>query len=210
MAILFRRSVTVGLGQGHLHAHWGFYALALTLIACGTVTGAVSAKHLPPGQAEELQSRILQAFQEIRGGVDHHALLQPAVAHNLETVGLILLLGLTVLGIPLIAAFLFFRGFVLGFAAGFLLLSRPEDGWFIILLALAPPSLVLLPALLLSGGMALAFSLWLVRRRPYRAVPLRRALFMYALVGAGTLVLGAGAGLIDAYITPGLLGLFLH
>ncbi|MZP28430.1 stage II sporulation protein M [Heliobacterium undosum] len=209
MAILFQRGAMGGVGQRHLHAHWGLYALALALIACGTATGALSAKHLPAGQAEEMQSRIFQAFQGIKGGVDYYALLQPAVARNLETLGLILLLGLTVLGIPLIAAFLFFRGFVLGFAAGFLLLSRPVDGWFIILLALAPPSLVLLPALVLSGGMALAFSLWLVRGRPYRVVPLRRALFMYAAAGAGTLVLGAGAGLMDAYITPGLLRLFL-
>ncbi|MBM7865150.1 hypothetical protein GTO89_00035 [Heliobacterium gestii] len=210
MAILFHGGAG-GMGQGNLNTHWGLYALALATIACGTAAGALSAKYLPPGQASELQVKLLETLQGIKGGAVTQALLEPAVMRNVETLGLIVLLGLTALGIPLIAGLLFFRGFVLGFAAGFLLLSRASDGWVIVLLALAPASLLFLPALVLSGGMALALALHLARgRRPYQATSLGRTLLQYAGAGVGTLLLGAGAGLIDAYVTPGLLRLFIR
>ncbi|MBC9784875.1 stage II sporulation protein M [Heliobacterium chlorum] len=206
--VLMLQGGYMSAGRRHLHSHWALYIVVIAIIAVGIASGAIASKILPPGQAEQLQTRVISAFQSARNGVDYSSLLSLAVTQNLKAIGLILFLGLTVLGLPFIAALLFFRGFVLGFAVGFLILTRPTDGIFVVLLTLVPSSLVFLPALIFAGVMALAFTLWLVKGRQRSPVSLSQALLLYAGAGAGVMVLATAAGLIDAYVTPGLLRIF--
>ncbi|MDD2421733.1 MAG: stage II sporulation protein M [Heliobacteriaceae bacterium] len=195
------------LWRHHLQAHWRYYILVAGVIAAGIAGGTLAAKMLPTGQVVELQARLGEAFYGLAGGVNYQSLANFAVLRNLQAVGLVLFLGLTVIGLPFILAFLFFRGFALGFTVGFLMLSRPNDGLLIVLLGLVPPSLVFLPGLVVAGVVALAFSLWLVKGRSTERVSLSSALVVYCGVGFGTLALAFFAGLLDAYVAPWLLRL---
>ncbi|KAB2951697.1 hypothetical protein F9B85_11755 [Heliorestis acidaminivorans] len=192
----------------HLNLHWTFFGAVLFMMALGVATGAYGASTLPAEQLELLNETIGRAFLSIQSGIDSHALAQLAVSRNVLIIGLVLFLGLTILGIPIIIALLFYRTFVLGFTVTFLLQTR-SDGILVILLSLLPSSIILIPALAVAGIIALAFSFWLIRGRREGTISLNKALVFYFAVSLACLLMAIVAGLVDAYIAPFLLRFFL-
>ncbi|QGG46528.1 stage II sporulation protein M [Heliorestis convoluta] len=192
---------TIKVLMYHFNLHWSFYLAIVVVISAGIAIGAIGARALPPEQLEILSTRISDAFYIVQSGLDYHSLAYVAITRNLTVIGLILFLGLTVLGLPFIVALLFFRGFVLGFTASFLMLTR-EDGIFIVLLSLVPSSLLFIPALAITGAIALAFSLWLIKGRQDSSISLGKALMLYMTVGGATLLIAIIAALLDAYVSP--------
>ncbi|MCW2277356.1 stage II sporulation protein M [Heliophilum fasciatum] len=193
----------------HLRSHWGFYLITLLVIAAGIAVGSIGVTLLPAEQAEELRMQLGTALAGL-AELDEPRLVWQAVGQNLLSVGLVLFLGLTVIGVPAVLLFLLFRGAVLGFSVGILLMSRPTDGLWMALVALLPSLLLFLPALTVTAVAALIFSLWWIRGRQGQetTISLLKALGLYLGIACILLTVAAFAGFCDAYVTPVLLGRF--
>jgi stage II sporulation protein M len=118
------------------------------------------------------------------------ATTQQAISKNLVNLGKIFLLGLTVIGFPLILVIIFTRGFVLGFTVFFLIKEKALWGALIALLAVFPPNFLSLPAYILAA---------LLRTK---TTPIANYALSYLLLMITLAVLMLGAALIEGYLSP--------
>lgn len=136
------------------------------------------------------------------------ALYRPALLHNVKVLGLVYLLGISVAGIPLVLAVLFFRGFVVGFAITFLSQIMTAHGIEIAIATVVAQNLFMIPLYILAGTLALWFSwnLLSARAKPDR-VPVWRALANYTLASAALAAAMFWATAIEVWGSPLLLHL---
>jgi stage II sporulation protein M len=127
------------------------------------------------------------------------ATTQQAISKNLVNLGKIFLLGLTVIGFPLILVIIFTRGFVLGFTVFFLIKEKALWGALITLLAVFPPNILSLPAYILAAAAAINFSLYLIRTKN---TPISNYALSYVLLMIVLAVMMLGAALIEGYLSP--------
>ncbi len=189
----------------HFRQQFGIYILVMVVFTSGVATGALSVRLL-----EEIQIRELNEY--FFGFVDYLAEQQPinqglilkrAVLQN----GLFLLAlyfcGNFFLGFIPVLGLLFYRGFSIGFAVGFLAEQNSLHGLLFAAGAILPQNLIYVPAAVLAAVCAVIFSLLLFRRRftgrsfPYGAYFLQYSLLM--LMAAAAFALGA---LVETVITP--------
>lgn len=141
------------------------FVLVFIFLMLGVLAGALSVRRLDASGHQELSQFMEQLLRSlaVEGAAPGTGWQWMAAQDMLKTAGLLWLLGLSVIGVPLIAAVVFLRGFTLGFTLGFLTRDLRLRGAVLGLVALLPQSLVLIPGLLLCATGAIAFSLELVR-----------------------------------------------
>lgn len=128
------------------------------------------------------------------------------VEYVAKVAGVIGLLGLSMVGAPMVLVVVFLRGFVLGFTALFLMDGRWLPGIALALAGLLPHNLLAVPATLAAGVGALSFS-----GAAWRALLGRRDVNMYHQLAGSLLVLCASAAalvaaaLVEAYVSPVLM-----
>lgn len=194
----------------HIQQYPGLYIVLVLLFAAGLVLGGLANGALEETQRKELTrylDHFLTALQQPDASATPPEVFRHALGHYSRTIALIYLLGLSVvgaLGIPLVV---FLRGFIVGFTAGFFITNLGWPGLGIVLLAVVPQNLLIIPSLLILSAKALTFVLTLVRQRPRS----RTALWSSGgkLTGAALLafLLILAASCIEGYAIPGLLRL---
>ncbi len=136
-------------------------------------------------------------------------LYQSILDNVLKTAALLFVLGLTVIGAPLVLGIVFLRGFVLGFTVGFLIQETSLNGLILAAAAVLPPhNVVAVPAIMIAAGGALAFAstafqtmCGLSQRRIYGQ------LLSSGFICICSCLLLTVAALIETYLTPVLIGL---
>jgi len=189
----------------HLRRHAGVYVFLIMLFGMGVAFGALAVGALDATQRLELSQYLdffLQAVDDPGVDAPAGAVFRQALASNWRTAGLILLLGVTVVGVPLVPAIVFLRGFIIGFSVGFLLASRGWQGVAISLLAVVPQNLLIVPAVVGLSAAALIFAAGVVRRGSQRGPSLVVRLAQYLTAAAVALAALAAASLIGGYVSP--------
>lgn len=178
------------------------------LFAVGSVFGAVAAASLSPvqeaGVAEEVQafvSLVKSGDYGSRAEVARAALTRDVV----RTAGLTWLLGLSVIGLPLVLVIVFSRGFLLGFTVAALVRELSVGGLLVALVGILPQSLLSVPATVVAAVTAVSFGLAVVVGRVRGQSGLWRALAGYSGLLAVSALAMAGAALVEGYVTPVLL-----
>ena len=141
------------------------FALVLVVFLVGTIAGGMSVGSLNALGKEELSQYLQQLLSglAVEGVSPSNGWYQVILNDVFRTAGLMWLLGLSVIGVPLIAAVVFFRGFVLGFTMRFLIEDLLLRGAALAIIALVPQNLFLVPGLICAAVGAIAFSLALLR-----------------------------------------------
>ena len=143
--------------------HLPLYLALILLFMTGLGFGAMATQKLSPVQRDDLANYIAGVYRSLgddygqvspRGEVFQQSVMDNVV----KTMGLIFLLGLTVIGAPLILPIIFVRGFVLGFTIGFLLQEAMVQGLFLSTTCILPHNLLVVPAILIGAGGALSFA----------------------------------------------------
>lgn len=116
-------------------------------------------------------------------------------------------MGLTVVGLPLIAGIVFIRAFSLGFTIHFLLQEKGGTG-IMIALTLLPQNLIYIPVLLAAAVTGLNFSLGIVRGNYRIFGPLWQRLISYTVTMVFLLLLIMAGALVEAYVAPWLFAFF--
>jgi len=195
----------------YISNHATYFIVAIVMLVMGIVFGALAVRILNPGQRNELWQYLAAFFDNMdnRETIAAPILLRNSLIGHFRTLALITVLGLSVIGSPLILLFLFTRGFVIGFSVGFLVEQMVFKGILLSMVAVLPQNLLIVPALLLASVACLDFSIILVRGRLQNRGMDR----LHNLMATGGAVLASGtalilASLIEAYISPAFLSLF--
>ena len=184
---------------------WPAYLIVLGVFVAGVTVGSLGVGRLNPEQTTELSSYMDRFVQqagslEIEGGKASSALLNDAAM-----ILAVYVLGLTVIGIPVMLGLVFSRGFILGFAVDFLTRDKALQGMALILAAVFPQNFFLVPALLIGGVASLSFSVLLARRFYDSGIAVWPGFVGYSGLMLVAAAVSACAGAVEVYLTPALI-----
>lgn len=188
-----------------------YAGISLATLAVGLIFGILAVGVLTPSEKAQLISQIHQFVTLAHRQGSFGDLFQPALMQNLKAMGLLYMLGVSVAGMPLVLVLLFFRGFVVGFTVAFLIAGLKWQGVGLTLATVAAQNLLMVPALVIAGALALAFSWQLLFPRSASAgqeVGIPEAFARYTLVLAGLCGVIVAATAVEIYVGPFLLRLF--
>ena len=193
--------------------HLPLYVALILLFVTGLGFGALATHKLSPVQKEDLSSYISAVYLTLAEGsaetLDKAQLFYGSFRDNvIKTAGLIFLLGLTVIGAPLILAVVFVRGFVFGFTVGFLVQDAVVKGLVLSTTCILPHNALMVPALLLGAGGALSFAGSAFRTlvgRSKEGIHGQLATSTFLALVSGLLFLAAAV--VETYLTPFLIQL---
>ncbi|MBM7854701.1 stage II sporulation protein M [Desulfohalotomaculum tongense] len=189
-----------------LRAHWLYLLIVLLFFGFGCTLGILAVDYLDNDQVNKLGS-YLDTFIEQAAtiNIDSQRAVKSSIMNNLIVVLAVYLMGLTVLGIPMVLALLFFRGFVLGFAVGFLTKQKAWQGTLLAVVSILPQNLFYIPALLMAAVASLSFSVLLVKRYFNTQLAVWPSFLGYNLLMLIAAAAAVGAGFVEAYFTPWLI-----
>ncbi|MEQ8174380.1 MAG: stage II sporulation protein M [Syntrophomonadaceae bacterium] len=188
---------------------WQYFFLVVVFLA-----GAVLGNYKVPGVDTAVKSQLLSLVDqyiqgEMTGSFVGSSVLIQAFINQARLVLAIWFLGLTVIGLPLILGVVFLRGFSIGFTLGFLISEKAGGGVLISLLAILPQNLVYIPLLIVWGVISINFSLQVLKGAHSGFPGLMRRMVGYTLLMLVFLLLFLLGAVIEAYLSPWLLNLFM-
>jgi len=194
----------------HIGANRWQYMLVVLLFAVGVMIGNYKVPGLEGGVKNHLLD-LLNSYLHAgnQGSMNGPVLLFYSFLNQAKSIIAIWFLGLTVIGMPIILAVLFFKGFSLGFTVGFLVQEKAGVGVLVAILSILPQNLVYIPLLIIWAVVGVNFSISIAAGRHNRAGSLGRALVSYTLLMLVFLVLMLMGPCIEAYFSPWLLQIFV-
>jgi len=183
----------------HIRQYWVIYLTLCSVFLAGGVFGAIGVGALDAQKSEELANFLLKLLGEQPTTLQPVFLQQIAKDYFLIMVG-IWVLGLTVIGTPLVYLIVFSRGFILGFTIVFIFHLKKIAGIGLVLFTIFFPSMLAIPCLLLGAGLATIFSFLLLQGKTNGNV-LRKD-FLYYCAASLLISLGAvAAGVLQGYFS---------
>lgn len=190
----------------HIKNNMKTYILLTLAFVIGVSAGAFTVNGLSAGQSEELKNYI-QGFINLMNNqkVDNSELLKISLMENAKVVFVLWVLGVTIIGVPLIFILVGIRGFITGFSSGFIVNALGVKGILFTFLALLPKELILIPCILALGVNGINFSLNIVKKRSIKHISkesLKSSFATYCLVTLFYSCIVFAGILVEAYITP--------
>lgn len=147
----------------YFNRHLTLYLALIILFTAGLAGGAIATQKLSSEQKADLTNYLGNVYTALNQG---NALNSPrgeiiyrGILDNvLKTAGLLFVLGLSVIGSPLILGVVVLRGFVLGFTVGFLMQDAVINGLILSITSILPHNLLVVPALMVSAAGSLSFA----------------------------------------------------
>ncbi|TGA98179.1 stage II sporulation protein M [Sporolactobacillus shoreae] len=197
----------------HLKDCRSLYTFVIALFLMGIIFGAIVVNSLPYETKTDLFHYLQQFFGELSHGqiADPQLLFRESLLNDLQYIGLIWILGLSVIGLPIIFILVFVKGMVLGFTVGFLVSQMGINGFLTALVSVFPQNLLLIPCDLFISVVAVVCSLKIIRQLliKTRREPLFPQIISYALLLLISGCIVAFASGYEAYISPALIRLFI-
>ncbi|NLY55574.1 MAG: stage II sporulation protein M [Firmicutes bacterium] len=182
------------------------YLLVTIIFVMGSLFGALAVNIISPEQQAALTLQLDSFFDGVRpvstGGLSISAVKTITFSNILRVVGVIWVLGLSLIGSPLILVVVFTRGFILGFTIGFIVKKLGLKGVVMSLAALVPQNLFYIPAIIIMGVAGVAFTLNFLKSWRYRDDGIFPQFLGYTLVALFCTLLMAGGVLVEGYLTP--------
>ncbi|MBM7622814.1 stage II sporulation protein M [Sporohalobacter salinus] len=180
----------------------------IIIFISGITFGAIAVKMLSSVEKNELVNYLSNFFQNFKGELtlQQEILAQEAIFYNLKLILLVWILGISMIGIPVIPILIFLRGFILGFAVGFLVDELAVKGFVFAVFSIVPHNLLAIPSLIIAGAAGISFGFNLFKSRLQRI----QINFVQYFFGYSTLMIILAfilliAGLIESYLTPVLM-----
>jgi stage II sporulation protein M len=197
--------------QRHLEIHSSLYLFSVVLFFMGVVFGALTVQSLGYTQ----QNDLFYYFERFVHQLNQEHFVDPAYAfyqnfiHSLRYVGFIWLLGLSIIGLPVILIMLFMKGVFLGFTVGFLVHQMGWNGFLFAFVSIMPQNVVIVPLILLMSVLSISFSFKLIAHlfgsRRWQPKKLSLSRYIGSMAGAAGVLLFVS--FIQTYISPLLIRL---
>ncbi len=126
----------------------------------------------------------------------------------MKFLGLMWVLGISIIGLPLILVLLFIKGIVVGFSVGFLVNQMGWGGFLLSFVTVLPQNLFIIPMFIFIAVVAVGVSLKLIRKifikqsMGVQIIPMLTQYFIVLIIAVGFISIAAG---VEAYISPELM-----
>ncbi len=201
----FRLGQTIHM---YLKENQSLYVFTIVLFTMGLIFGATIVNSLGLSQKEELLGFLQYFFSNMNqtGIADPKLHFLQSFGFYLKTIGIMWVLGLSIIGLPMILLLLFIKGVVVGFTVGFLINQMQWQGLLYAVTGVLPQNMLVVPALIIAGVGGISFSIRLIRTRllSKRDVILPHFVSYTVLVIVMFSVLTLAA-MFETFITPALM-----
>jgi stage II sporulation protein M len=145
----------------HIEEHLSLYLFNVVLLVMGIIFGTLTIHSLGYAQQHDLYTY----FQQFLNALSKESLIRPeeAFIHHLiqdvKFVGIIWLLGLSIIGLPIILVMIFIKGVFVGFTVGFLVHQMGMKGFWLSFFSVIPQNMVMVPVILMISVASITFSI---------------------------------------------------
>lgn len=197
------------VAANHIREYSSIYLFVVVLFLMGVIFGAVIVNSLSFTQKEDLFYYLSQFFGQAAKGEVNAArdLFLQSFFHNSKFIGLIWILGISIIGLPIILIMLFIKGVTVGFTVGFLVNQMGWNGFLLSFVSILPQNLIIIPVFIIMAALSVMFSLRMIRNQFMKKIsqPVLPLFFRYVFSFLGALIVVAGAAGIEALVSPALL-----
>lgn len=196
----------------HIKSNGIIYFLVCMCFIIGVSSGAFTVKALGDGQKQELISYMRDFFRILNDEpVDAVSVLKQSLINNLQTVTLIWILGIIVIGIPFILIIVAIRGYIMGFTVGFLAEQLGFKGILFALISIFPQNLFIIPGIIGVAAVGISFSKMIIinkfKKPRNRSEDGFKQFALYSTINGFICLFIAVGCIIEAYVTPMLMKL---
>lgn len=190
----------------HMREHASIYLFTIVLFLMGVIFGAIVVNSLNFSQKQDLYYYLTQFFGQVSKGefASAHYMFRQSYFHNLKYVGFMWVLGISIIGLPLILILLFLKGVVVGFTVGFLVNQMGWQGFLLSVVSVLPQNFIVIPAFIVMGAVSVSFSLKMVRNQFMKRMhePIFPMIMSYTFVMAVISALLLASASLEAYVSP--------
>lgn len=189
----------------HFESNMLIYIILSIIFMIGISSGAITINMIDVEQKKELVKFLESFFKLINeDSVDNLMLIKQSFKNNLQTFILLWILGISIVGIPLVIALVLLRGFVIGFTVGFVVKELGFKGIIFSIFSILPQNIIFIPWIIVSSAFTLIFSIRFIKdkfTKAYNGNYINSAM-VYTLIMSILFVISLSGTIIEAYITP--------
>lgn len=204
-----RKRIYQSAVANHFRENSSVYIFVIVLFLMGVIFGAVIVNSLSFSQKEDLFYYLSQFFIQMSDGKEATAndLFFQSLLHNSKFIGLMWLLGISIIGLPVILVLLFLKGMVVGFTVGFLVNQMSWKGFLLSFVSVLPQNFIIVPIFIMMAVITITFSIQMVRRQFMKKIstPILPLLSSYFVALMLALVCLSAAAAVEAYLSPPLM-----
>lgn len=153
--------------KSHLRRNMTVYIFMTTLFLTGIIFGAIIVNSMTFVQKEALFFHVDRFFSLVSDdseSIVSKDVFKSSFLFHLKYIGLFFLIGLTIIGLPVLWILLFIKGLVIGFSVGFIVNQLGMKGLLIATLSIAPQNIITIPVYIIASSLAMIFSLILIQK----------------------------------------------
>ena len=143
------------------------YMFVSILFMMGVVFGALMVNALTLEQKQDLSRFLGSFFQTVSLDSEETSklTLMDVFGLHFKWIMLIWLLGVSVVGLPLVLVLDFLKGMLVGFTVGILISQYAWKGMLFAIVSVVPQNVVIVPVIIISSVAAVSFSTYVVKHR---------------------------------------------
>ncbi|MCP8966963.1 stage II sporulation protein M [Ectobacillus ponti] len=193
----------------HIQENMSLYLFVSVLLLMGVIFGAVLVNSLQDSQKQDLYFYLNRFFGQVSEGkfADGGEMFRQSYFSHLKYIGFLWILGISIIGLPIIFILLFAKGVMVGFTVGFLVHQLGWNGFLLAFVSVLPQNLIMIPAVIVMTTIAVSFSLRMIRHQFIRRLhePLLPLFARYTICFCIVGLAAALASGVEAYMSPALM-----
>ncbi|MCT4594683.1 MAG: stage II sporulation protein M [Anaeromicrobium sp.] len=199
----------------HIETNTGIYFLVILFFVVGVSGGAFTVKALGDVQRQELMNYMKNFFYVLDNNkIEGSMVLKQSIMNNFQTIILMWLLGITIIGIPFILIIVLIRGLVVGFTISFIIRELGIRGIAFSAVSILPQNLIIIPSIIIVAVLGISFGKTFVQNKflkynHNKYSPLKKIIAYSSLV-CFIFFLTLFGCIIEAYVSPVLMGLLTN
>lgn len=188
----------------HVKEHVTIYVFMIVLLLTGIIFGAIIVNSMSFVQKQDLFFQLDRYFNLLNGEdtIYNKDVLKRSFFFHMKYLLLFFILGLTIIGLPVVWLLTFVKGLVIGFSVGFMVNQLGFKGLLLATLSIAPQNILILPIYIVAASLAMIFSLSLLYKlfgRTYNqsiGKPFLQYIMMFGILHVGAL----GSSIIETFV----------
>ncbi len=153
--------------NNHFRKYLLLYFLVIVCLMIGISTGAITIRVVDDTTRTQIINYLNSFFSIINKDIDLKTfnLFKYSIINNIQTIIAIWLLGITVIGIPVVLIIIALRGFIIGFTVAFFIKEFKVKGITLSLLCLLPQNIFLVSGFIIISVISILFSISILKNK---------------------------------------------
>jgi len=154
------------LAVNHIRDNITVYIFMTTLFLIGIIFGAIIVNSMTFIQKQDLYFHLERFLTQLNGDMsfENIDILKRSFFYHVKYLLLLFLLGLTIIGLPVVWVLIFIKGLVVGFSVGFIVNQLGLKGLLLATLSIAPQNIIIIPIYIIAASLSMIFSLGLLHK----------------------------------------------